>query len=75
MMKVEIMRKSLLLAAFLTALPFAAHQAAAQQAMTPGAPAEACKASKVTLDARVAGCTTVIDEKKETGRGLSVCRW
>src|SRR5262245_46470083 len=70
--KVGTMRKSLLLAALLTVAPLAAHQAAAKEAMTPGVPAESCKAPNVTLDARLAGCTKIIDEKKETGRSLAV---
>src|SRR3954451_10133302 len=71
--KVGIMRKSLLLAMFLTIVPLAAaHQAVAQEVMTLGAPAESCKAPNVTLDARIAGCTKVIEEKKETGRSLAI---
>src|ERR1700754_113573 len=73
MTKAGIMRKSLLLiATLLTVVPLAAHEALAQQVMTPGAPAEACKAPNVTPDARVTGCTTMIEAKQETGRSLAV---
>ena len=58
-----MIRTSLIVATLLAAYPVAA-----QEVMTPGAPAEACKAPNVTVDARIAGCTKVIDEKKETGR-------
>jgi len=62
-----MIRTSLVVAALLAAYPVAA-----QDVMTPGAPAEACKAPNVTVDARITGCSKIIDDKKETGRALAV---
>src|ERR1051325_7664050 len=68
------MLKSLAVTALLTVVPLTAQHAMAQSApvMTPGAPAESCKAPNVSPDGRVAGCNTLIESTKETGRGLAV---
>ena len=47
---------------------FAATGASAQGAKSP----DQCTALNVALDDRIAGCTAIIDAKKETGRALSI---
>ena len=56
-----------LLAAFAATQTFVA-QASAQSAKFP----DQCAALNVALDDRIAGCTAIIEAKKETGRALSI---
>ena len=63
-----MLKPALALLAVIAAAPALSTQASAQDAKAPNA----CTAASVALDDRIAGCTAVIDAKKETGRALAI---